>query len=538
MKLYPKQLFGPSSLGTGQARALAARGGDYQWSQRDSSTVVRQQGEFQRVLVSGAEYAASGFVRADRYRTTAGQRYFTPFLPSPELGPVTYLGQGEYFARVRDPDASGTVGQVHNYTVWAGETQLFSTTVRTNAIGVTLRSFYGLRRTLGVQTLRFSRANAVPLGTIFQLAPALTFISARGDKTAMFAALTDQGRIDSSGRPLFDPSFFFWRKTGVSDGFALTAGAFTRPNAEFCEFMPSFEVGGSTYTLLAERFFFPGPTSPTTNYAPRYFMFVAPDNDYDLLSALDATTALFPNDFIPTPTPAGTPAGSPERYGVNDGALRDGLLGNTMALMRAVTLPGGVALLFYPHFTRTAGVQRWATRVARVTNSPFGITLVREQLGAAGSLSLARYVQSAVHLGNGAVLVKTVLGFNGAGFAVQFERSYDAGVTWEVLPPTGFSVPAQNQFFGDLVVHRARTADDFGIVLITAWDVDSQSYHVYESKDDGASWSRKGRVARPDVFRRVDTMIAGDGGENFQTLYPGPDPAREADVTLPGRYTS
>lgn len=534
MKLYPKQLFGPSGLGTAQARALQARGGAYQWSQRDSGTVVRQQGDFQRVLVTGVEYAASGFVAAGRYRTTAGQRYFYPFVPTPELGAVTYLGQGDFFALGREDVAP--VGQVHTYPIYPGATQVLASTVYTNTIGVLARSFYGGARVLGLQTLRYDRANAIPLGTIRQEAPALAYISGGGgDKLAMFAGLTQQGRTDSAGRNLYDVSFFFWRKAGVSDGFPVDAGVFTRPEAEFSEFVPLFEVGGSAVAIAAEKFFFPGPVSGAVNYEPRFWLFFAPAGDFDALGVADVTDDLFPGGFVPAPS---TPPGDPVHYGVNAGAVRDGFLNATMGLLRTVTLPGGRALVFYPQFTSDAGSVRWRSRVALLTAEPFSVALVQDQPGSSGSTSISRYVQSAVHLGNGVVLAKVVLGFLGTGHAVQFERSYDGGLSWEVLSPDGFDCPSVNQFFGDLTVHQARTPSAPGVVLTTAWDTGRQAYFVYASKDDGATWSRAGQVAKPDTFRRVDTMLVGDGGGNFQTLYPGPDPARRADVTLPDRYTS
>jgi len=126
--------------------------------------------------------------------------------------------------------------------------------------------------------------------------------------------------------------------------------------------------------------------------------------------------------------------------------------------------------------------------------------------------------------------------------------SDDFGSTWTDVPPTGFDNPGLNQHFGDFTLHRPWTASTAGSVLITAWDETAAAYFIYESRDAGETWARRGRLYRPDEFRRIDQTVFESEpglefffpwtlGGNFTQLLPGPDPTRLVDPAIPGRYT-
>jgi hypothetical protein len=100
----------------------------------------------------------------------------------------------------------------------------------------------------------------------------------------------------------------------------------------------------------------------------------------------------------------------------------------------------------------------------------------------------------------------------------------------------GFTAPLKNQYFGNLEVNKATKPNSIGRVLITAWDVETSSYYVWASDDHGATWSKKGKIYKPASFMRVDSMLVGDGGGNFQTLARGPKITQSLDITLPDRY--
>jgi hypothetical protein len=104
------------------------------------------------------------------------------------------------------------------------------------------------------------------------------------------------------------------------------------------------------------------------------------------------------------------------------------------------------------------------------------------------------------------------------------------------VAPIGFDCPLLNQYLGSFKTHKTRKDGEPGTVLMPAWSVEKQAYCVYASDDDGTTWVRKSVIYKPTEFRRIDTVLADDGGGNFMVLRPGPDPKTPVDVTIPDRY--
>lgn len=535
MTFYPKQPFGPSAPGAAGVRSLAARGGDWQRRRPDANTLAIVQGEFSKIIVSGAEYVSSGKVSPTAMRTAAASRYQAPFVPSVPIQPLVNVEDGQYARMGRNdvPDAAPSF----SYTVYPGRTETYAPLVRTNRVAALATSFYGGDRLMGEAVdLQYSSEGSV----LAQLVPDLVYVGARTtpqpDKLTAFFGLANFGRTDLANRPLHDVCLYLRSRAGTANfDVQFSAGMFTRAEAEFIPFMGVAATEGYLFALVAERFFRPGPYNPAVNYVPKLWLLVAPKADLTAFNAYDLTTNVFSNAYYPTPTPADGSA--PSYYGVLSGVAHDRQLDFTMSLMRIVVLPGNRALVFFPQYCLPAGAPVWRSRVARITLGPsLTAPLVRDKVSAAPTGLIDEYVQSAVHLGEGWVLAKNVMGFGSTELTVKFMLSSDSGSSWFEFNPTGLAAPLKNQFFGDFIVHRSRKDGQNGVVLMPAWDASAQAYFVWASGDNGQSWTRQGLIAKPDAFYRVDSMLAGDGGGNFSALVPGPDPSRPADITLPNRY--
>ncbi len=70
------------------------------------------------------------------------------------------------------------------------------------------------------------------------------------------------------------------------------------------------------------------------------------------------------------------------------------------------------------------------------------------------------------------------------------------------------------------------------------YDTIKAAYRVFSTDDYGANWKKRGRIKTPDTFYRVDFMLVGDGGGNFDTLTAvgALMASRPVDPALPDRY--
>lgn len=548
MTFYPKHLFGPSSNGSAQARALAMHGGAYQWSQRDSGTVVRQQGDFQRVLIGGVEYVTSGRMRTGGDTVSVEtSRYQSPFRPGISSFGQINLGQGQYMA--------GAMGersrpQLHySYTVYAGGTFGYSEYQNRGEAYVYNTSYYGSERLLGgVNWVGSNPVSSTPTQGLYLNQPGIAYAGAiegpPADKVAFMPFLADTGRQDGVGRMLPSPVVATWRRNGEPDTRTMNPASFTRPDAEFCEIMKEFATDEHAGFIMAELFFRAEITAPGIDYRPRFWLGLAANKSFSSLGAANVTALAFPGGSVPTPEPAiGGENPRPEHYQPNSGRFYNVRLTYMMELLQLVVLPGNVVLAMFPQYcgSATAGTERWHARIVRMVVSAGGVTgaMVEDDPGALSSLMVpSHYIQHAVHLGEGWVLAKKVYGFMGINYPVAFMLSTDGGLTWEEFAPAGFDAELQNQYFGDFTVHEARDASKEapGVVLTQSWNPATQTVHVYSSADAGRTWQRRGQIAKPESFQRIDAMLAGDGGANFMRLLPGPSPLRPVDVTNPDRY--
>lgn len=129
-----------------------------------------------------------------------------------------------------------------------------------------------------------------------------------------------------------------------------------------------------------------------------------------------------------------------------------------------------------------------ASRLYRVT--PFGLTLLAQNEGAGYFI-----YQDIVYLGQDTVLAKTHSNFSGLAFEVKWIVSTDRGATWAEVPASGLPTLRANQYFGNMTVIEGATVDRPARVLISALDLPTLRINAYETRDAGATWKRRGRIA-------------------------------------------
>ncbi len=552
MKLYPKQPTGPSPLGTAQVRALDARGGDYQNSWRDANTRVRKQGEFRKVYTGGFEYLTEGQIKAGGdFVPFACMRYQLPFMPGFSRGGYFYLGSATYFRYGGDISSSVTTPYTYPIT-GTGARVSVHTSVRYNTlIQGEFVGFWGQENLRGTLDFTYDAHNylfpnytpvraVIPNSAYLRRVPAVGATPA--DRIVFSPGLTlNESRVDPAGRALCDLTIFIWPERASGSGFTLSVGA---PYVEFIPFMPVAVTHDYAMFLVVERFFRYEVFSGGTDYRPIIRMIRLNSKSFSLIQSFNLTSVLLSDPWLPEPTGGnldlpGFEADfyAPDTTGV---AFLNALNTDMMALMCVCPLPGNKVVIAYPAVGDVAGAARYRFRVARIDVAAPSVSLLVDDLVAglpSSSPDPRRHYDNMVHLGGGWILAKEVDGWRGIDFDVRFMLSTDEGSTWAPLTVTGLQAPMVNQYFGKFIVHAPRSdSGDPGVILLPAWSTSAQAYHVFESRDNGISWSRRGRIAKPDEFRRVDTHTAGDGGSNFNILLPGTDLLRAVDVTMPDRY--
>lgn len=564
-RLPPKLLTGPSPIGAGQARALEHRGGDFQWAQRDANTVVKKQGDFRKVITSGGGYLTRGEVAPDELsvrelQSFAGMSgalpYQLPFMPG-SWSPAVPIGQDQYMAANRT--AGGIQALIDtNYTVHPpvddddGIEIFRSFLSRFNSFvwhGTPrgLSSYLGFVDYAHTRPLNLGGAGSNDGWHIPTYAP-LVFVKRMAgppaDKVCLVPFLADLGRTDGQGRLLPDLVVSTWTHRGEAQSYPYAAASFTRANAEFSGVIGGlFAMPARSGFFVGEYFFAPGLSgSPSAN--PRVWLFAAEDHDYSAPGVIDVTDIIFGGMLLPQPR--SYLGESWTWHGVDDGNAFGSRLALSLTLMKAIVLPDDVLLVAVPVATESLlapDVVQWACRMARIDFSGLGsVDLVMNEVAPTAERDPGKVIDDMVHLGEGWVLAKqTDYGGGGnspGGMPVSFLRSVDGGQTWAEILPTGFEGYFENQSFGRFTVHKSRAAGEHGVVLMTSWNPAAGAYHVYESRDSGSTWLRKGRVAKTASFQSLATYSgeALAGGFNFALLTFGGDIARPVDVTMPDRY--
>ena len=549
---YPRHPTGPSGFGEAGVRRVKTGGGRYQRTRPSTDVLSVKSGQFSRVVVEGGiEYLAAATDGQRVYRDTRGHLYgFMKSLAKPNPGslPIS-LGNGVFLTQRNTLVDGGATDQFlgYNYEVRPGvfEQAAF------RFLQFTTYGYFGAYYLQGVLALEYWEdynykwPTAVPSGTAhyFRTADELAYFGDRStvgrfDRPIGKSAIgvgSHFTRKDSANRWLHDVVVYRMNRWEDVEAWVLSADTFTRANAEFWPIQRLVVLKDFTVVLMSESFFRPGLYDDEEDYRPKYWMAITPNEGFGDFSYADVTPTLFPGSRVPSPLGV-----APNQYfGVNTGDEYNADLSATLQTMRLAVVGDNEIVLAWQQ-RMTGG---WRQRVGRVAFDGSGVTvhLTYESADVADRADLPLW-QSLTHAGAGTVLAKVLSGNEGIGLDVTFRRSDDGGMTWGApFAPTGFDAPLLNQYFGTPAAHEAYKPDPdpdrsrSGMLLVNSWRPENQTYYIYESTDVGASWKRRGRVYKPSAFRRIDSIISGDGGGNFQTLQPGPA-LRHVDVTLPDRY--
>ncbi len=534
---YPKKPTGPSGFGESGVRKLQRTGGDYQRSRPDANTLAIQSGDFSRVIIEGEpEYVTVAYEGAKPVvrDTLDHRRKFTRSLASKNILALQAVAEGGVYISdvVSDDDA---IDYVYDYENYPGNTQ----TITVSRFQFNLAIFYG-----GYLTKSRMQAQYRVFYMYLPLTPGNTLFFKARDEISYWGKHPDKGRcsvslsvdwfsrIDSAGRTLADLALIrhtTFGGSGILERYRLDPSSFTRDDAEFMWITRQIVLKGYTVGIFAETFFRPGPVVGG-DYTPKFWAVATPNtNQFGTLTFSDLTAGVFTGARQPTQSTSPVP-----HYTALAGRTYQFDLSATMVSMEIAAVANDAFVLSWQQ--RMPG--GWRARVARmvVSGGTVTATMAHETTDQASRTTLD-FWQSIAHLGNGVVLAKIVKGFPGEGYDVVFRLSSDGGASWGgEFFPSGFSAPLQNQYFGNFTAHKATKGDSIGRVLIPAWDTESSAYYVWASDDHGTTWTKKGRIYKPASFLRVDNMLVGDGGGNFDKLGLGPSRTRNLDVTLPDRY--
>lgn len=591
---YPRMPTGPSAVGRAGVRALQETGGDWQRKHTDINTTSFQQGDFKKVLVEGDPlYVAAGLTSPTKVGIRDVGRIQLPATPSIWRAFGVSMDDGDFARWVREPFSD--VSQSFLYTT-PDPDQTLQTTRRTTGISLVLA---GIKKPARIVAETVSQQEfyepTIPASLV---EPELAYLG--GGKVfsviPQFLGRVDGVNRPLIDLALFVAS----RKDGAAARvLPLPAGSFGAPTEVMPRVIP-FVTEDAAFALMLQKQSTPPAAGSIpdghfiTNPMMKAWLYVFADHDMTANAMTEITGGGIISDFtaVTTADPGGVTIIESVVGLFMDRAYS--AAGRTLDGMLTLVLPGNVVLVFCETFHATAWVhpdsslQPYSTylqrlNVTRITyaagsasaahvyESKFSLVIEQDNpVVFAGLLAVHPEginngtgfprVQSAVYLGQGVVLAKRSSGhaalygsdhwvpaidIDPAAFEkllddsdhdITFIRSTDSGATWAEITPTGFDNTGKNQYFGDLVTHKAATVDDMGSVLISAWDNTKQAYYVYESKDQGSTWVRRGKLAKPDEFRRVDSWRPGDGGGHFGELRPVGTKTRPVDVSIPTRY--
>lgn len=534
---FPRQPTGPSGFGSTGVRRAQSQGGDYQRTRPNTDTLAIQSGDFSRVIVEDVpEYVTTAPIGVDDVvRDTKNHRQ--AFQKSKDAKSITgtysFGPGGLYVDEVVSPPI--IIYPEYEYEIYPGTTATVDFDSEQTELEVYFGGYKLKSRLVTFYPFTYTYLPLIPgQSMFFKLGDEVSYWGKHPTYGRCFVSLSVHifGRDDSQGRNLSDLRLVRHREknNGVFEFYRINPEDFSRADSEFMWITHQVVLKDFTVLIFAELFFRPGPKEVGEDYIPKFWMATTPNNEsFGSLTYHDMTAGVFAG--ARQPTTGVTPV---EHYTTVAGRQYQFDLSATMYTMIVEAVANDAFVMAWQQ-RMPAG---WRMRVARVVLSG-GVptaTMAYESSDV-GTRSSVQLWQSIAHLGNGFVLAKIVSGSQGINLDVTFRLSSDGGASWGApFNPIGFSSPLKNQYLGNFRVHKALTSEKPGRVLVNAWDVEKAAYHVWASDDNGLTWTRKGKIYKPEAFVRVDTMLAGDGGGNFDDLVPGPIYSDKIDVALPDRY--
>lgn len=588
----PKLPDGPSAPGGASVRALQAAGGEFQVKYGAGYKAQKKLGFARITVVGGINYLTSGKYSAAPAGTFGAHDYYSSFIFTLKSTGIN-CDLGAFAATVRN--FVDEPPNVYSYpAVINGTNQSVSIIERYATLDVRIGT--GAHPKPAAQiALDYSLTPRV-LGALMVRAtePELLYagrVAKNGAAAIKLVALTlqDNGRVDSAGRMLTDPLMTFVYNNAEAESLMLPVplrkSAFLPPRGVFS--------AGCMYVIIAETFIRTGDRLPTVDCRPSVWLLVSTDGglnwtrsniqdpfatDFDIPAQWVAKyNANGPSglgagfwDLVQIPLEYGRPAitdtatysyvldsevssggiGPSTRrthiinpFGPHDGDVYSTVIGTSLALMQLVMCGDDAAVASFPYQKLSVTTQKyvWATKVVRISDQGRTVQKVFESADVDGKLA---YFQSLVYAGKNTLVAKKVAGFADINLAISFMVSVDGGSTWTENTPSGFGAPLVNQYFGKLHVERPFKDPAAGReqlparLLITGYDTAKAAYYLYASVDYGLTWKKHSRIVKPNQFYRVDQMVVGDGGGNFNDLEVTGELARTrlVDPALPHRY--
>lgn len=590
---WPKLPKGPSAAGSSKVRMLNRSGGAWQTSRPTTSTVAKRSGDFRRVIKSREGYLTFGYTgeKQSAYTSTTVEPpclSFTPWLTKDvEVGDVAQVGSGKFVmshAFVYETNDR----QTYTYTDGAFTRTSVMYTLE-NSVALIMYNYYAKSPENFVVTVGTTMPEFITDPIMGIVPPCVSFLGnvdvATGEDPteavmAVYPVLS--ARADQEGRPRNDIQVAVMPiGAPVPYWFTIDPASFADADVEFAQYMPSIATENHAVMFVRERHYdIKASASNQYDYPRKLWALKVNDKNLDTISAHDLTTVLLEDQV----TSAGFDFWEPWFYNIHPD--------ESMAFqMRCVALPNNIVLLSYFYFTEDQAFVVDPLPLPPLSGSE-GL-MDRQAYCCIAKIDLATMVHTVTfkeacyvrwlfdpsdvttiipdfpmlvvggmtHIGEGEVIAKLAEGLQppksawdeASGNAllrvpgeepVRFLRSVDAGSTWTEFTPAGLPLPLEHGKFGDITVHKPKTADKPATLMVNAWT--GTAYKTYISKDSGATWKAAGVITKSSLFRRLDGIWRATSGlflesskdtGSFRHLLDGASGYKLADRTIPDRFT-
>lgn len=598
---YPKLPKGPSAKGAAEVRNLQSQGGEFQVTRR-VGVESRLSDDFSRVKTRPGGYITHGYPDGKKQKTYASATNeppcvaMIPWLPvKREIVDVAQYRDGGFFSGFTRPayDTSdllyydyeidtpgGPVSFVVPQPAWTLVRRVVISKVNYwGKIGA------GIEVTVGVTMPDYLGRPIFPVFSPWVAFAGKSTVATSEDKReALFCAYpTLSARVDQQGRPRTDIALTVMPIAGDAYTVNINPTGFANADVEFAQMMPAIATENHAAFFVREKPYWLDiyDTDSPPDATRKLWMVRVNGKSFGSLTAFDLTPSLC--------------SGQVDRVVlVTDGApyaptnMMNAYIDELMAFhIRLCALPNDVVLMSYfvgvvddlplprPPGEQTVNGYQYYIRIARIflSSGGGGAGVVYEEPAkspfvfnpALVSTMIPFYpgafVSGITHLGGGWVIAKISDGLQPSKRfyleedqelllkepgteTLRFIRSMDGGSSWSPFTPAGFDGAFELGKMGDITVHRPRVGAKPSTLLVNAWSQSAGAYFTYASKDDGLTWERKGKIAKPDEFMRMDGVWRDVGGfgvdswggdATFKNLL-SPVGQRFADPTIPNRF--
>ena len=571
---YPKLPKGPSPAGAAGVRALQAGGGAFQRKRARIGHTSFQEGPFQKVVVDGIpEYVTTFGYFGDSIDAAYGtMKYKKPYKKTKasafkkrgsETRTIHCGGNNYLFSEIKSFAQTAYTTTYDNDPISVPpltvDRAILTNTIQfaVKRVGYKLGLQDSARDVIELEGKYIIFGNPVweRDDTLIQQGLRMAYLGTYREKNAMFAILPVlTGRVDGKGRDIQDLEMvvFATDGSGVLDRRVIGVPPGRHAETEYV-YPPTICVTeNKVHLLVSESGIYYGATDPGRDYLPRAWVVEVGKADITTYSMADAGAIGLESAFLDDVPP--------DHFWFPWQTGYFGLVQSRNAYARTVALPGDVSLHFWedPEWGSITGTgfpyRDFSIMCVRISGSGAAVTLnVAVDFPALNyatyGISERRGVNSVVHLGEGTVLAKLNHIIPRINAPTHFLKSTNGGVSWSLVAPTGFDQPLTlGQHFGSMTLHKAIKDGEPGTVFLPSWS--GTAYHIYESKDVGATWAKAGKIKDSDTFygilswdrvEQVFTELTSPSNPEvtrgfFEYVLPGPATAVPADKALPDRY--